>query len=352
VELKAMLGRLIVIFGAALAAAPALANDSVTEVGAGGLILSRTDAVMMTSENLRISGTKVDVDYVFRNQTEQDVETLVAFPMPDISANPNEYTYLPDDKSDNFLGFKVTVDGQAVTPQLEQKAIALGIDVTDLLAKSNVPVNPFTPEATKALEGLSKETAADWLERGLIFVNAYDDGTGMKEERSPFWTLRSTYWWKSTFPAGKDVKVSHTYAPSVGGTSGLSFYFDGQFQGQYESYKRRYCIDDAFEKAVRKVEADSGQGYAPLTEQRIQYVLTTGGNWALGTIGDFKLTIDKGDPKNIVSFCGDNVKKTGPTTFEMTAKDFYPEHDIDILVLKPVETYPEEPAADPQNGGG
>ena len=51
-----------------------------------------------------------------------------------------------------------------------------------------------------------------------------------------------------------------------------------------------------------------------LMEQRLDYVLTTGGNWALGTIGDFKLTIDKGDPENLVSFCGENVKKTGPTT--------------------------------------
>ena len=51
-------------------------------------------------------------------------------------------------------------------------------------------------------------------------------------------------------------------------------------------------------------------------------MLTTGGNWAVGTIGKFKLTVDKGDPKALVSFCGDNVKKIGPTTFEMTADGF------------------------------
>ena len=39
-----------------------------------------------------------------------------------------------------------------------------------------------------------------------------------------------------------------------------------------------------------------------------------------------------------MSFCGDNVKKVGPTTFEMKAKDFYPERDIDILLLKPSES--------------
>ena len=74
-----------------------------------------------------------------------------------------------------------------------------------------------------------------------------------------------------------------------------------------------------------KAAKESKEGYPMLMEQRLDYVLTTGGNWALGTIGDFKLTIDKGDPANLVSFCGENVKKTGPTTFEMTAKDYYPD---------------------------
>ena len=39
-----------------------------------------------------------------------------------------------------------------------------------------------------------------------------------------------------------------------------------------------------------------------------------------------------------MSFCGDNVRKVGPTTFEMTADDFYPERDIDILILNPAES--------------
>jgi hypothetical protein len=174
----------------------------------------------------------------------------------------------------------------------------------------------------------------------------------MKNERTPLWTLKSTYWWRSTFPAGRDVEVSHSYQPSTGGTSGLTFYFEGKFQGDYEDYKRRYCIDAAFEKAVRKAEAESGEGYAPLMEQRIQYVLTTGGNWALGNIGDFKLTVDKGDPGNIVSFCGEDVRKTGPTTFEMTAKEYYPARDIEILILHPFDTDVGEPTNNPQPEGG
>ena len=71
-------------------------------------------------------------------------------------------------------------------------------------------------------------------------------------------------------------------------------------------------------------------------ESRIGYILTTGANWS-GPIGDFHLTIDKGAPENLVSFCGEGVVKTGPTRFEIRAKDFVPERDLAILFLLPRE---------------
>jgi hypothetical protein len=71
-----------------------------------------------------------------------------------------------------------------------------------------------------------------------------------------------------------------------------------------------------------------------LYESWISYVLTTGGNW-YGPIKKFTLTVDKGDKANFVSFCGTGVKKIGPTSFRMTATDFYPERDLDILLLQP-----------------
>ena len=77
----------------------------------------------------------------------------------------------------------------------------------------------------------------------------------------------------------------------------------------------------------------------------MSYILKTGGNWALGTIGKFKLTIDKGAPQNIITFCGSGVKKTGPTTFEVNATDYYPARDIDILILEPYSLEPSPGAA-------
>ncbi|RVC58620.1 MAG: DUF4424 domain-containing protein [Mesorhizobium sp.] len=340
--------RTILTAALALSATPALANDSIAELGTGGLILSRSDAVAMESEDLFISQEKVTVDYVFRNNTDKDVSAIVAFPMPDIEGDPNEMPAIPEAQSDNFLGFEVTIDGVDAKPQLEQRAFALGIDISADLKAQNVPLYPFGDAAKAALAKLPKEVAEDWENRGIIIEDTADDGSGMKTVYAPFWQLRSTYWWRSTFPANKAVHVSHRYKPSVGGTSSVSFFYDGQFQGQYATYKTRYCMDDGFENAVRKAAKDNPDGYPQFFESRIAYILTTGGNWASGNIGDFKLTIDKGSAKNLVSFCGDNVRKVGPTTFEMTAKDFYPEHDIDILLLEPAD---DTSGGDNGNGG-
>ncbi|TIN05658.1 DUF4424 domain-containing protein [Mesorhizobium sp.] len=327
--------RYVLTAALALSATPVFANDSIAELGTGGLILSRSDAVAMESEDLYISPEKVTVDYVFRNNTDKDVDAIVAFPMPDIEGDPNEMPAIPDGQSDNFLGFEVTIDGVAAKPQLEQKAFALGINISADLESQNVPFYPFGDAARAALAKLPQAVADDWVDRGLIIEDTADDGSGMKTVYVPFWQLRSTYWWRSTFPANKAVRVAHRYKPSVGGTSSVSFFYDGQFQGQYAAYKTRYCMDGTFENAIRKAAKGTPDGTPRYFENRIAYVLTTGGNWATGSIGKFKLTVDKGDPKNLVSFCGENVRKVGPTRFEMTAENFYPEHDIDIMLLVP-----------------
>ncbi len=90
---------------------------------------------------------------------------------------------------------------------------------------------------------------------------------------------------------------------------------------------------------VRRTEdggllAIAGQDMPYLSERRISYILTTANNWSR-PIGDFRLTVDKGSPDALVSFCADNVTKTGPTTFTATAKDFVPERELDVLIVAP-----------------
>jgi hypothetical protein len=278
----------------------------------------------------------VRVDYVFRNTAKVPVETYVAFPMPDITGSPDNMVDAGDTASDNFLGFSVVQDGIAIAPNLQQKALVDDIDMTDVLRADKLPLNPLGDATAKAIKGLPGAAIEELLSRGLVIPFSYGSGADEKTDYVPVWTLKSAYWWKTTFPPGKDIHVSHKYHPSIGGTVATSFLDgDNQPKGErWDDYVKKYCVDDTMAKLARQSNEDMNANKPHLVENWISYVLSTGANWE-GSISKFKLIVDKGDAANTVSFCGRDVRKTGPTTFEMDATDFTPENDLDILLLTP-----------------
>lgn len=324
------------LVAAAAIASPALANDTMAEVKTGGLIFAQSDDVSMAEEDLFISASQVRVGYVFENMSDKDVESLVAFPMPDITGQVDNNSAISDYDSDNFLHFSTVQDGRPITAKLQQRVISLGIDVTDEFTKYAIPVLPYSQKTRDALAKLPEAVRKDWIARGLIYAITDADLV-------PLWTLRSTYWWRTTFPAKKKVSVQHRYTPAVGGTVAISFLEGGEPKGErFEEYSRKYCLDADFVRTARQRAGEAEAGGANYTESWISYVLSTGANWA-GPIRRFQLTIDKGKPGNIISFCGSNVQKIGPTTFRMTAEDFDPERDFDILILNSPEAEPKTP---------
>ncbi|WP_246727487.1 DUF4424 domain-containing protein [Agrobacterium sp. MA01] len=317
----------------ALATMTVLANDSMATLEAGGLVFTRSDEITMAKEDLYISPEKVQVKYLYRNTSDKPVSTIVAFPMPKIGGPIEIMSAVPDEQSDNFMDFSVVQDGKEIEPNLQQRVLVRGIDFTADVEEQEIPLQPLLKETTEALKTLEPDVIEDWLAKGLIADINYGTGGEASPEYVPVWELESIYWWETTFPAGADVEVEHRYRPSVGGSAGLVFMWDGKPSDAYAEYQERYCVDDNFLKAAIKLEKkqnpDAGIYYF---EQWLSYILTTGNNW-YGPIGDFRLTIDKLNPDSIVSFCGQGVKKTGPTTFEMRAKDFYPERDLNILLV-------------------
>jgi hypothetical protein len=47
--------------------------------------------------------------------------------------------------------------------------------------------------------------------------------------------------------------------------------------------------------------------------------------------------VDKGAPDNLVSFCGEDVKKIGDTQFEMRKTDYTPDGNLAVLILRKVQ---------------
>ena len=324
--------RTIAIFLAlAILSSSASANDSTATVGAGGLELEKTDSIAMESEDLYVSADEIRVRYLFRNISNAPVTTVVAFPMP------------PRRMSDEYggdvaypSGFRTSVDGAPVKVTLERKAVVDGKDHRSRLEALRIPVAPDSiNDATKAMDALPPAQRAELIRLGLAGEEEWDDdGKGMKKHLIPLWTVEDKYWWTQTFAAGRDVRIDHRYVPGAGG-SVESFVAFPEYRNTPESraMAAKYCVDKTTMAAVDKRRNKGLEG--PMMPQRtVEYILTTGANWAK-PIGDFRLVVDKAKPGNIVSFCGDGVKKISPTQFEMRKTNWRPTRDLEVLILEP-----------------
>jgi len=323
--------------GALAPAGPAPANDSSAQLATGGLVLTKTDAIEMRSENLSISDKLVHVHYVFANTSGHDVTMLVAFPLPDVTVDgPDDNISIPTQSPTNFLAFKTVVDGQRVNAQVEQKAFKNNVDQTALLRGLGIPLAPQLPSTDEALTRLPAAAQKQLEGMGMAMDDSFDEGKGLVHQLQATWTLKTTYYWQQTFPAGKAVIVDHQYQPSVGGSAGTAW-GDPTYatEQDYSSGRALYCIDDDFMAAAtaRYVAAQAGKE-TDFAEERIRYVLITGANWK-APIGDFTMTIDKGATNRVVSFCGNGVKKIGPTQFQVHYTNFTPTKDVAILILIP-----------------
>jgi hypothetical protein len=232
-------------------------------------------------EDLFLSMKVVRVRYEFRNTGPADIETMVAFPLPPMPS-------------------KADVDE----------------GVTDMVTYDPSSDNPLG--FVCKVDGQMVKTK---LERSAVHdreVKAKDGGTSL------------TYYWTQKFPAGRTVIVEHTYKPALW----QSFASEPSPEDT-----ARYCIDPATQKAIGGVaHGDRNKLYFA---SGLNYIVKTARNWT-GPIGDFHLTVDKGDARNVVSLCLDGIKKTGATRFELRKKDFVPERDLALLVVTSRDRAPQK----------
>ncbi|HEV2815877.1 MAG TPA: DUF4424 domain-containing protein [Allosphingosinicella sp.] len=302
-------------------AAAALANDSVAETAAGGLVLRQSRDIDMVSEDLYLSRLEVRVRYVFRNRSARPVRTIVAFPMPDrdLSAEEEGDIAWPAD-------FRTRVDGRAVTMRVERKAMLGAVDHSALLRSLGVPIagRDRDPALYQALAALPRAAQARLERLGLI------------QGGRPQWTVKETWYWEQAFPAGRDLAVEHRYRPGLGGTVMTAL---GSREVRESDYGReaiaRYCVDADLVATLERAARRGGSDYPAYAESWLSYVLTTGANWR-SPIADFRLVVDKGDPRTLVSFCGQGVRRISPTQFEMRRRNWRPTRDLHVLFLHPI----------------
>jgi hypothetical protein len=325
----------VLAFGLVLSQ-PALANDSTAELATGGLIFVQNPDVEMRSEDLYISTSEIRVRYRFFNKSDRDITVPVAFPMPEIRIEHQDQNIsVPTEDGVNLLDFVTQVDGGRVETKVEQRVFSGGIDRTQFLRERGIPFAPHLRSTNDALDRLPRARWDELTRVGLAEIEEFDEGKGMQKHLSARRGLQTTFYWEQTFPSRREIVIEHRYKPSVGGTVGTGFGAAGATKEDwFPNYRKKYCIDAAFIAATERArKAARGADSAPYFEERIDYILKTGANWS-GPIGDFRLVVDKGSPDALVSFCGDGVKKISPTQFEVRKKDFVPEGNLSVLILK------------------
>ena len=323
---------------AAVSVPLAMANDTSARLVSGGLVFGKQLGVVMQSEDLYISPDMIRVRYVFRNETATDLETIVAFPLPETAPSGDiggGYNF-GDGVTANFVDFKTWADGTPVVTQVEQKALALGLDRTEILNRLGVPIGSYIPptDPRSAFHGLSRLSEAEWGELAALGLLRIDP----QGHPSPGWTVATTFYWTQVFPAGKDTVIEHQYRPLTGSS------FDAPISSDPDNHDAaraaiRFCISEQDRKALHALHDGKidGRTYTAFSEE-LGYILKTAANWS-GAIRDFHLVIEAREPIDFVFACLPGLKRISPSRLELSEAQFWPFSDLDVLfvISKPLD---------------
>jgi len=146
------------------------ANDSSSALATGGIVLEQNDNIIMLSENLTLSPSKVRVEYEYLNNGSHDEDLLVAFALPRLDRLHQGLSYAKAE----YLDFKTWIDGQEI----------------------------------KLVEGYKYWELDDKTQKLL---------SNLESNTEYYLVLR-----QQVFPKGKITLVVHEYTPAVGG--GIPYY--------------------------------------------------------------------------------------------------------------------------------
>ncbi len=272
------------------------ANDTTATTPGHELRLEKTTEIGMKKERLRISPTQVSVDYVFKNESKKDIETVVAFPLAKFWAT---YHGSAGGGEDQFTDFEVHVDHKKVSYKTQNKALFGDIDIAPELEKLKVPTDRFLESRELLPSTLAELTKKKWYST----ENA-------DETLSAMYQIQRTHYWSQKFTAGRDIQSHHSYTPQLGdnslnmlnhlsirpyGPDGTGSQermgWKGFFPDNYDP--NAHCSIGRNDSCDYLTDSWKKQGFKPGSFEAsfYKYILSTGSNWKNG-IEDFDLSIE------------------------------------------------------------
>lgn len=333
----------------------ARADDGAASIAAGGLILmKREPRITMAKEVLRIGPGKVVVDYDFRNDSDQDITTLVAFPVPTYKFGDDRNSF----GDPAFSDFQLSIGNKPARFSIEARAFVGRREITAVLRQEHIDIASFghwdKKEHDYSVSGADYQRASAAAQQKLIRIGAYD------KDREPNWNVQKKYYWTQTFPAHATIHIQHQYSPALGGSNSMSYGLLGEEEKPRRSQRssdEQYtieevtglCLDSPLKARMLKM-AHEGQ-MVPFNY--VDFILTTANTWKT-PIEDFTLIVDRPSPskedlnhssvppskRELVSFCwAGPVEKTDEDHFTAHVTDFVPTKELRIGFLHPGDAY-------------
>jgi hypothetical protein len=356
----------------------AVADDSAASIAAGGLVPRREIRIVMAKEVLRISDKKVIVDYDFRNNSDQDVTTEVAFPIP-----PYGFGFVdgPSPEEQSFKSFKLWVNGKPVQYESEATATLNGKDVTAFLKAKKIDISTFghfidhvdsKHQEVIDAQDFSRLPHAD--KDQLVKAGTFKLDRDLPEGQ---WTVHVQYHWTQTFPAHSTIHIRHEYLPVVG-YSPLSVAMVASTLDSGEVKKQAqlknnindqldhnilpyFCTEPAFLRTLLH-DLISGNSMPPpknleetgeieFGSSWVDFILTSANTWQR-PIEDFTLIIERGrseqGAKRLISFCSPangKVEKLDADHFQVHLTNFVPTSELRIGFFDMPLSEPAQPMA-------
>jgi len=301
------------------------ADDGAASIAAGGIIvMKREPRIVMAKEVLQISTKKVIVDYDFRNDSDEDITTEVAFPIPDYALAVGEF--VPSQQS--FDDFQLWVDGAPARYLSEARAFLNDIEYTQLLTGMNVDVASLghVPVGRDAppIGDIQRLTAAQ--RKQLENVGLID-----QDDNFPLWKVKKKYYWQQTFPAHKIVHIRHEYTPRLGSENSVAYALGSKPNLAMAKEMDSFCLDNHLHDKLQEIanSRDKSADYS-----YVDFILTTANTWKT-PIEDFTLIVERPHSKNnrgetetsYVSFCWN-----GPVT--KIDADHFSAHTVNLVPSK------------------
>lgn len=350
---------------------PGLADDSAAAIAAGGLVPRNETRIVMAKEVLRIGLKKVVVDYDFRNDTNEDVTTEGAFPIPPYKNEAEE----ANPAGQSFKSFQLWVEGKPIQYVMEAKATIGDKDVSSILEADHIDIPSF------GHYGKGKKGGAPDFERLPLFERQRLAKLGLCYNDSylefGIWTVHLQYHWTQNFPANSTVHIRHEYTP-LGGFWPLSVLeiaarLDAakvQRQGQLNNnikYQLRngplngFCVEPAFLWTILRDVLSANPmphpddlketGDIEFEAEWVDFILTSANTWQR-PIEDFTLIVErpKADStgKTLISFCSPangTIEKLDADHLQVHLTNFVPASELHIGFFEVPLAKPAQPAA-------